>query len=45
MEGDRIGDGKARKGGDLVDDAVGWFGGRADEGDRIRIYEAAEFGD
>jgi hypothetical protein len=40
----RIGDGKAGEDGDLVDDAVGIVRGRADEEDRVWIYEAADFG-
>ena len=44
MEGYRIRDGKAGEGGDLVDDAVGIVRGRADEEDRVWIYEAADFG-
>jgi hypothetical protein len=40
VEGYRIGDGKAG----LVDDAVGIVRGRADEKDRVWIYEAADFG-
>jgi hypothetical protein len=38
VEGYRIRDG------DLVDDAVGIVQGRADEEDRVWIYEAADFG-
>jgi len=40
-----MGDCETGEGGDLVDDAMGVVGCGADEEDRVRIYEAAEFGD
>jgi hypothetical protein len=45
VEGDGVGDCETGEGGDLVDDAMGVVGRGADEEDRVRIYEAAEFGD
>jgi hypothetical protein len=45
MQGNRVQNGEAGKSGDLVDNAVGKVGSGADEEDRIRIDEAAYFGD
>jgi hypothetical protein len=45
VEGDGVGDCETGEGGDLVDDAMRVVGRGADEEDRVRIYEAAEFGD
>lgn len=45
MEGEFPFQGKAREGGDIVDDAVGEVGGGADEEDGVAVYEAGDGGE